>query len=229
MGDPLASNKVFVGGISWKADEVSLASYFSNQFGPVLECKIIMDRLTGKSKGYGFVTFQNEDSAKKVKEAANIFFLGKTMNVGDAVRRGGNEQNYQYPETTYGYPVPPYYQQAAPQYFHPAQAEYQFYGVPPFPQNVYPQAFPPVYYPQAQSTQVYYPQAHTAAQSAPLPSATLVVPTATPSINTQPQSQSPLVTPPITPSLSPALTSTQTLNPNSPTPTNHQQIHPPSQ
>jgi len=80
-------NRVFVGGISWKADEVSLANFFS-AYGAVVECKIIMDKVTGKSKGYGFVTFQDLESANNVKQATNLYFLGKMMNVGDAVRKG---------------------------------------------------------------------------------------------------------------------------------------------
>lgn len=86
MSDPPARNRVFVGGISWKADEASLANFFA-QYGAVTECKIIMDRTTGKSKGYGFVTFQESDSADRVKQTANFFFLGKNMNVGDAMRK----------------------------------------------------------------------------------------------------------------------------------------------
>jgi RNA recognition motif-containing protein len=61
-----------------QADETSLANFFSS-FGPVTECKIIMDRNTGKSKGYGFVTFQEADTAERVKQTANFFFLGKNV------------------------------------------------------------------------------------------------------------------------------------------------------
>ncbi|GAM26575.1 hypothetical protein SAMD00019534_097500 [Acytostelium subglobosum LB1] len=79
-------NKLFVGGISWRADEAGLTKYFST-FGPVIECKIIIDRSTLKSKGYGFVTFEKEDSVAKVKSASNLTYMGKNMNVGDAMRK----------------------------------------------------------------------------------------------------------------------------------------------
>lgn len=65
--DISSANRVFVGGISWKvfykvsdvsaaktlfkADESSLADFFAT-YGAVLECKIIMDKVTGKSKGF---------------------------------------------------------------------------------------------------------------------------------------------------------------------------------
>eukprot|EP00898_Chlorokybus_atmophyticus_P008033 jgi/Chlat1/8230/Chrsp77S07681 len=78
-------NSVFVGGISWQADEASLAQFFST-FGPVVSCKIIVDRETAKSKGYGFVTFADADTCTRVKRMERIEFMGKTMNIGDAVR-----------------------------------------------------------------------------------------------------------------------------------------------
>eukprot|EP01089_Gocevia_fonbrunei_P019212 TRINITY_DN672_c0_g1_i2.p1 TRINITY_DN672_c0_g1~~TRINITY_DN672_c0_g1_i2.p1 ORF type:complete len:245 (-),score=54.92 TRINITY_DN672_c0_g1_i2:231-965(-) len=85
-GDGLTHNRVFVGGISWKADETSLKNYFET-FGPVIECKIIMDRVTGCSKGYGFVTFADAETSATVKKQSNLYFLGKMMNVGDAYRK----------------------------------------------------------------------------------------------------------------------------------------------
>lgn len=44
-------NRVFVGGIPFQADEEQLKGYFE-EFGPVLEVKVIRDRETGNSKGY---------------------------------------------------------------------------------------------------------------------------------------------------------------------------------
>jgi len=84
-------NRVFVGGISWKADEQSLANFFST-YGPIVDCKIIMDKSTGKSKGYGFVTFEDKETAERVKREGNIYFQGKMMNVGEAVRKTDSRQ-----------------------------------------------------------------------------------------------------------------------------------------
>jgi len=102
---PIKNCRVFVGGISWKADEKSLTDFFTS-FGKVSSCKIIMDKITGKSKGYGFITFENEESANLVKQAQKIFFLGKTMNVGDAMRKNDNI-NFHFDE--YGNFAPVYY------------------------------------------------------------------------------------------------------------------------
>ncbi|KAL5080160.1 hypothetical protein RYX36_008581, partial [Vicia faba] len=46
-------SKIFVGGLAWKTKTDTLKSYF-DQFGEILEVIVIIDRTTGKSKGYGF-------------------------------------------------------------------------------------------------------------------------------------------------------------------------------
>ncbi|KAK3187936.1 hypothetical protein Dsin_027529 [Dipteronia sinensis] len=56
------SSKLFVGGISFTTDDHSLKEAFSS-FGEVVEAKVISDRDTGRSRGFGFVTFSSEDSA----------------------------------------------------------------------------------------------------------------------------------------------------------------------
>ncbi|KAK4753075.1 hypothetical protein SAY87_021873 [Trapa incisa] len=56
--------KVFVGGLAWETRSDSLRRYFE-QFGVVLEADVIRDKNTGRSKGYGFVTFQDPEAAKR--------------------------------------------------------------------------------------------------------------------------------------------------------------------
>jgi len=141
-------NRVFVGGISWKADETSLANFFS-AYGTVIECKIIMDKATGKSKGYGFVTFQDAESANNVKQSSNLYFHGKMMNVGDAVRK--SDSPIQQPHNTNRNTMPMSY--AVPYGYNPAfnayysnGAYYQqpFYGNVPTYMLAYSQ-FNPIY------------------------------------------------------------------------------------
>lgn len=60
-------NKVFVGGLSWNTNDHVLESHFS-QIGDVTECRVITDRETGRSRGFGFVTFAMEADASSAVE-----------------------------------------------------------------------------------------------------------------------------------------------------------------
>lgn len=53
------SNKVFVGSVSFKTDNDGLAAHFAS-VGTVTSANIIMDKMTGKSKGFGFVEFSRD-------------------------------------------------------------------------------------------------------------------------------------------------------------------------
>lgn len=46
--------KVFVGGLAWETQKDTMRKYFE-QFGEILEAVVITDKITGRSKGYGFV------------------------------------------------------------------------------------------------------------------------------------------------------------------------------
>eukprot|EP00123_Amoebidium_parasiticum_P018263 comp24153_c1_seq1/m.43981 comp24153_c1_seq1/g.43981 ORF comp24153_c1_seq1/g.43981 comp24153_c1_seq1/m.43981 type:complete len:323 (-) comp24153_c1_seq1:705-1673(-) len=85
--DPLAPNRVFIGGLHRDADEISLREYFEFTYGPVISCRIIHDKDTGKSKGYGFVTFVSGEAAERVRQQGTITFMDKAANVGPAVRK----------------------------------------------------------------------------------------------------------------------------------------------
>ncbi|XP_066307822.1 glycine-rich RNA-binding protein 2, mitochondrial-like [Miscanthus floridulus] len=58
----LMSTKLFVGGLSWGVDDVKLREAFSG-FGDVTEARVITDRDTGRSRGFGFVNYTNSDDA----------------------------------------------------------------------------------------------------------------------------------------------------------------------
>lgn len=70
-----AASKLFVGGISFYTTEETLSEAFS-QFGQVVEATIVTDKVTDKSKGFGFVTFASEDEAQKAIAEMN----GKALN-----------------------------------------------------------------------------------------------------------------------------------------------------
>ena len=56
------SGKLFVGNLPWRATEQELKDYFS-PVGEVYEVKIIKDKTSGKSRGFGFITMNNPEVA----------------------------------------------------------------------------------------------------------------------------------------------------------------------
>uniref|UniRef100_A0A5K3FSZ7 Heterogeneous nuclear ribonucleoprotein A/B n=1 Tax=Mesocestoides corti TaxID=53468 RepID=A0A5K3FSZ7_MESCO len=70
--------KLFVGGLSWETKDDDLQTYFS-QWGNVTRCIIKVDRYTGNSRGFGFVTFENEDSVNKVLSVGEHRLMGKRI------------------------------------------------------------------------------------------------------------------------------------------------------
>jgi cold-inducible RNA-binding protein len=64
------TNKLFVGSISWDSTEDSLKEFFSAA-GTVTSASIIMDKMTGRSKGFGFVEMSSEEEAQKAIEELN--------------------------------------------------------------------------------------------------------------------------------------------------------------
>ena len=53
-----SENKLFVGNLSWNVDNVGLEQLFSD-YGKVVDAKVVYDRESGKSRGFGFVTFSD--------------------------------------------------------------------------------------------------------------------------------------------------------------------------
>ncbi|XP_012564835.1 deleted in azoospermia protein 4 isoform X1 [Hydra vulgaris] len=78
-------NRVFVGGLIKTTNAADIAKYFS-EFGKVLDAKVVFND-NGNSKGYGFVTFNNEKSVKSVLNACPLYFNGKKLNIGPAIRK----------------------------------------------------------------------------------------------------------------------------------------------
>jgi RNA recognition motif-containing protein len=58
--------KVFVGGLDYSLSEDDFRKHFEVKFGPVKAAQIVRDANSGQSKGFGFVTFQQEAIARKL-------------------------------------------------------------------------------------------------------------------------------------------------------------------
>ncbi|XP_009384906.2 probable RNA-binding protein ARP1 isoform X1 [Musa acuminata AAA Group] len=94
MGQQFAETtltKVFVGGLAWETQKDALREHFE-KYGEILEAVIISDKVTGRSKGYGFVTFKKAEAAKKACEDATPVISGRRANCNLAslgAKRGG--------------------------------------------------------------------------------------------------------------------------------------------
>ena len=83
------SKKLFVGGIPWTTDDQGLRQSFEG-FGEVLDAKVITDRDTGRSRGFGFVTFANGGEADAaVEDMDGTELEGRRINVSEARDRRG--------------------------------------------------------------------------------------------------------------------------------------------
>ncbi len=78
------AKKLFVGGLSWDTTDDGLREAFAVH-GEITEAKVITDRDTGRSRGFGFVTFaQDEDAKTAIAKTDGTSLDGKTIKVNEA-------------------------------------------------------------------------------------------------------------------------------------------------
>ncbi|KAH7435938.1 hypothetical protein KP509_06G084700 [Ceratopteris richardii] len=162
--------KVFVGGLAWETQRDTMRRHFE-QYGEIVEAVVIMDKNTGRSKGYGFVTFRDTEGARKACLDANPVIDGRRANCnlasqGAASRsrpttplRGNRMMGGMSPYSPgghnrggiKGFMASPTYPH---QHFYP---NYHIYGFPPYSQDYgYPQGmFNPYGVPQYPAAQLY--------------------------------------------------------------------------
>jgi len=81
------SNRLYVGNLSFNTSTEALQEAFA-EAGEVLEAKIISDRDTGQSRGFGFVTMGSSDAARKAISSMNGAMLdGRALRVNEAEER----------------------------------------------------------------------------------------------------------------------------------------------
>ncbi len=81
------SKRLFVGGLSWNTGDEGLRQAFE-AFGQVADVKVITDRESGRSRGFGFVTFEDRaaaDAAIAAMDGADLD--GRTLRVNEATER----------------------------------------------------------------------------------------------------------------------------------------------
>ncbi|MDY0060236.1 MAG: RNA-binding protein [Myxococcota bacterium] len=80
--------KLFVGGLSWDTTDDGLRQAFTS-IGELTDVKVITDRETGRSRGFGFVSFEQEEDAKRAITEMNGKSLdGRTIKVDMAEEKG---------------------------------------------------------------------------------------------------------------------------------------------
>ena len=85
------AKKLFVGGLSWEMTDANLKKVFS-AFGEITEAKVITDRDTGRSRGFGFVTFvRDEDAKAAISKMHGTSLDGRDITVNEAQEKSSRE------------------------------------------------------------------------------------------------------------------------------------------
>lgn len=96
--------KIFVGNLSWKTTEDQLKAHFQ-VYGQVVSAKIVTDKTTGRSKGFGFVEMADEEAATNaIRELNGKPLLDRPLRLSLAQERERSERREREPrgESSYG-------------------------------------------------------------------------------------------------------------------------------
>jgi len=90
-------NRLYVGNLSFSVTQDALRAAFT-EFGEVTDAQIVTDRVSGQSRGFGFVTMGNAQEASKAIEAMNgVSLEGRALRVNEAeerpARRDGGQRD----------------------------------------------------------------------------------------------------------------------------------------
>mgnify|MGYP006272513739 FL=1 len=78
------ASKLYVGNLNYQTQEEDLRSLFA-QYGDITSINVVMDRDTGRSRGFGFVEFADDEMAKAAENALNGAELdGRNLRVNEA-------------------------------------------------------------------------------------------------------------------------------------------------
>ncbi|KAF4350755.1 hypothetical protein F8388_018978 [Cannabis sativa] len=87
--------RCFIGGLSWSTSDRGLKDAF-DKYGKLVEAKVVVDKFSGRSRGFGFVTFDDKKAMDEAIEAMNGMELdGRTITVDKAQpHQGGSGRDY---------------------------------------------------------------------------------------------------------------------------------------
>lgn len=81
-------SKIYVGNLPFSADEAAVRALFS-QHGTVESVALIMDRDTGRPRGFGFVEMSNADAARAIQSLNGFQMDGRPLKVNEAQEKSG--------------------------------------------------------------------------------------------------------------------------------------------
>jgi len=87
----LKKMNIYVGNISYKSTEDDLGNLFA-EFGDVTSVKIIQDKFTGRSKGFGFIEMSEEPGTKAIESLDGFDHLGRNLRVSAAKPKEEEEE-----------------------------------------------------------------------------------------------------------------------------------------
>lgn len=96
--DDHEKGKLFVGGLSWETTQENLQRYFG-RYGEVIDCVVMKNNETGRSRGFGFVTFADPDNVERALENGPHTLDGRTIDPKPC-----NPRSLHKPKRTGGYP-----------------------------------------------------------------------------------------------------------------------------
>jgi len=77
------SKSIYVGNLPWSATEEQFQALFA-EYGNVISVKLVIDRDTGRARGFGFVEMEDADVPVAVEALDNYSFGGRTLRVNEA-------------------------------------------------------------------------------------------------------------------------------------------------
>lgn len=93
---------IFIAGLSYNVTDADLSDLFQ-EYGDISSARVISDRQTGRSKGYGFVEMEDSVATKAIEELNNAEYDGRTLSVSEAKpREPRQERSYNNRDSGYG-------------------------------------------------------------------------------------------------------------------------------
>jgi RNA recognition motif-containing protein len=87
--ETLYMKSIFVGNLPWSATDAELSAKFS-EHGNVISARIVTDKFTGKSRGFGFVDMEDSDAAKAITAMSGAKWGDREMTVNEAKPKSEN-------------------------------------------------------------------------------------------------------------------------------------------